>query len=399
MFLRDDAMTSRFKKTITTVLLIGLFIISLACEAKTNTKGKFHLVYLVSAEKLEVGSKVYVEPIIFSNGKKIIPLYDYCRAIQGGWIQARKEIQKKVYGQWKHYKKILTQYGSSEINTIKSFCQNNSFKIPAQNYTIIDNIGQRIKIGIVQFTGDTKTMESTGGLGAPPIMTLIGTSIIKKAEHIKTNLLLGHSFSSIRPHYFVMSSNQELVKTIVPTKVPTKKEIKFLVKRARDLAMQNLGKKIRHCPKGECKTRWYPETKEWPYIKYEGGVELSSPLIADIDNDGTVDLAIYMRSSKPRSRKGYLGKNYWIALGYVFGKDFAVVEYSSYGEEKRWESPVLKQFPLYDPVASLKVGDCSYLLTPMIDIGSGYIGFELFSLPKETERCHDQVFFKVIPVY
>ena len=66
----------------------------IAAEPKEKSDGKFHLVYLVSTDKVEVGAKAYVEPLFFTDGKRLVFAYDYCRQ---QYLRDHNESEKK-YG-------------------------------------------------------------------------------------------------------------------------------------------------------------------------------------------------------------------------------------------------------------------------------------------------------------
>ena len=161
MFVRDNAMTP-ITKTITAVLLIGLFVTSVACEAKTNAKGKFHLVYLVSAEKLEVGAKVFVEPLFVTDGNSIQSMLGIC-------VDSRRNHKRN------------TKISNIDKKIITRYCANKTFSFEAKNYHIFDNLQNSIKLGDIEFR---PTRYSEGLRGSQdfiePNIILIGKSTIKK---------------------------------------------------------------------------------------------------------------------------------------------------------------------------------------------------------------------------
>ena len=127
---KDQTMTRKFIKTITAIVFIGLFTLPGINEAKTNTKGTFHLVYLVSAEKLEVGAKVFVEPLFFTNGERIVFAYNYCRQ-----YFAKKYNIKKQYVSFPVEEKLDQKLIADSLKPIHHYCEgdNVSFNTTVQH--------------------------------------------------------------------------------------------------------------------------------------------------------------------------------------------------------------------------------------------------------------------------
>lgn len=72
------------KKTITLIGFVAVLATAVtflhAATPKDKAEGKFYLVYLVSAMDLKPGSKVFVDPVFFTDGKQIKSFHEYCRS-------------------------------------------------------------------------------------------------------------------------------------------------------------------------------------------------------------------------------------------------------------------------------------------------------------------------------
>ena len=196
MFVRDNAMTP-ITKTITAVLLIGLFATSLASEANTNTKGKFHLVYLVSAEKLEVGAKVFVEPLFMTDGKNVQSMFGIC-------IDSRRK-HKRNRNISNIDKKVITRY-----------CANKTFSFSAKNYHIFDNLKNSVRLGEIEFR-PTKDSEHLRGIKdiIEPNIILIGESTIKKTIGKNSIVKLSTTNKGRLNYFFLMSGNKNILNEMI----------------------------------------------------------------------------------------------------------------------------------------------------------------------------------------
>lgn len=360
-------------------------------------EGRFHLVYLVAADNLKPGTNVMVEPVFMTDGKEIIPFYDYCRALHGVGIPGSEATQKETKAKWEHYKKTLAQRGAPDVEALRPFCHNESFTLSAEHYSLLDNLGQRLRIGKVRFKADVETSQDIRRMQLPPHMPLPGIAAITSAEKVEADLFSTLGLKSTGSRYFLMSADRMTLETIVPVRLPTQKEASILLSRAEALAMEQQGVLIERCPRGNgCENRWYPKTKKWPRIDFEGKPKLNSFLFADLDNDGTTDLAVFMQSSTRQGRPNYVGKHYWTALGFVLAGGEAVIERGTWGVAGR--SAAIGNLSYLDPMVLVRPGHCSFLLTPLPDTASNFIGFHLHSLPREVDECEDKFLWKVIPV-
>lgn len=354
--------------------------------------GEFHVIFLVSTTGLAVGEKASVEPILLSDGNVIIPFYEYCRALLRSPVQGSPETVRTTKERWEHYRKIVEARGGEDVVRLRSFCRNEPFVLHAERYVMSNGFDLSFHIGVVQFNLDKETPDYVRKNRLGPDMLLPGAAIVLAGESVAPNL----DQASQGTYHFLMSSSQTVLEALMPVrKAPSHKVVNGLFQKAHSLAQEKQGLLIEPCRRWEqCSGRWHPNSRKWPKIGYEGSPVLSSSLVGDFDRDGKADLAVVMRSSTRQGRPNSIGANYWKALGFVFGNGKSVIEEAVWGEGGK--SSAIGDLAYLEPLALLQVGACSFLLSPFPAVQEGNIGFQLRSLPQETNDCQDMHLLKII---
>lgn len=362
-----------------------------AGPAEDTRSSKFHPIFIVSVDALTVGAKAAVEPIFLTDGKEIIPFYDYCRALHGGGIPGSEETVRKTKANWEQYKKTLAQKGAPEIRALAPFCRGEAFALPAEKYFLLDNLGQRIRIGSVEFGTDDDTPDYVRRMRLPPHMSVSGTAKIVRVDQLEKEILSLVSSRATGKHYLLMAAREGVLSAITPVVRPTVREADVLLAQAATTAREKQG------------TRWWDGQQIQPSQKIivGGDPQLRSPLFADFDNDGSIDVVVHMRSSQEATAENIgLPKGRWLARGVISGNKAAKIDYAEILDVTLSpEQPSLwvQEFPYFVAVGYLHINGCFYLLAERSSPYESHFAFGLFPLPREAGHCVNTLLSRVAP--
>ena len=344
MFVRDNAMTP-LTKTITAVFLIGLFATSLACEAKTdtNTKGKFHLIYLVSAEKLEVGAKVFVEPLFATDGKSI-------QSMRGVCIDSRRKHKRN------------NRISSVDRKVIARYCANKTFSFEAKNYHIFDNLQNSIRLDAIEFR---PTRYSEGLRGSQdfiePNIILIGKSVVKKVVRKNSIVQLSATSKGRLNHFFLMSRNKNILNGII-IRLQNYKPTGLVKNRITSCAEKYKGAAKYSSMKKPLTLTGYGDYK----------VNVYRVLSLDIADSSKTDIIFGMRTGNKSYGIGYLDHRNNCSL------------ISNYGFRQP-EMLLAHGYTLNTPLVLIKVRSCSYLL--FSEVESAFFPNDFVLHPIRGKEC------------
>lgn len=359
------------KKTLTLIGFVAVMAMAatflFAADPKDKTDGKFHVVYLISVIDLKPGSKAFVDPVFFTDGKQIKPFFDYCRAYgkeQGVSITDLKP----------------GQIGDA-VEPIHRYCTNNPIPIDARRYHTLNNSGVSVRLGTVEFRPGAKDGTMDGYQLIPSTRPYPGITVIEGVEGKPMAIELD-SDSAIRPrHFFLMSANRALLEKIVPVQRYEPAQMKKLLDRARILAEEVKGREQSRQTlliDGQLQTKVF-EKERPPTFDTTVKPLLLDALFADLDGDkepdAIVEVAVEWVTAEARSRF------HWRALLSLHSK--AGDSYGAGFDGMGGYEGQLAHGYSSGPRALVRLGSCLYLLSA----SSHGIMYGLGSLPQPTKTC------------
>ena len=366
------------KKTLT---LIGFAAIIAAVAAflqaatpKESGEGKFHVVYLVSAIDLKPGSKAFVDPVFFTDGKQIKPFHDYCRAYGKEQGVSTTDLKPGQIG--------------DAIGPIHRYCKNQPIPIEDRQYHTLNNSGVSVRLGTIEFTPGAKDGTIDGHQLIPRTRPYPGVTAIESVAGTPPAIELDTD-SAIRPrHFFLMSTNRALLEKIVPVQRYEVAQMKKLLDRARVFAEEIKGRKRSRQTMlidGQLQTKII-EKKRPPTFDTSVKPLLLDALFADIDGDkepdAIVGVSVVWIGAESRSKYRWQAS---LSLLSTSGDSFS----AGYDFPGGYEGQLAHGYS-HGPRALLRVGPCSYLL----GASSHGILYTLGSLPQPTKTCLSQGMFR-----
>lgn len=363
---------------------------SLAAElAKAS---KFDLVFLVGVEEAELkpGVQVFVEPILFTDGKEFVFVYDYCRREYERTHKKRAKLPVKYIGL-----RGLADHEmrAEDLVAIRHFCAYESFRLKGENYDTVSSLGTRLRLGDITFTDEGERSRYI----MPPQMPQSGQALITGVEGPNLQIAGRERFWGPK-HYFLTSRNAELLGRLMPVQNVAEATARQFVARALAYICDPGRVVIWPCrqpePEGSVKSdRQRPSSSE-----SNSATELTDPkvgqiLLADMDGDGLLDAAVGLRATDPRrskaTRKEEKNTASWSVTVFLLGNGT-----SRHSAGYSLIQQVPDQFHYYMPLAYLKLGDCNYVVTNAEETEKNLF---LLAQPEETKTCTNKLTYKEPP--
>lgn len=335
-------------------------------------EGKFHLVYLVSAEKVEVGATAYVEPLFFTDGNKIVFAYGYCR-------QYHKRSGKPATPFFGDQDEILLpgQIGD-DLTPIHQYCDGQGqVTIDAKNYAVRSNAGTELKLNRVEFTrhplgpflpkrGTTNVVSVQGPMPHAPEFKLAGVS----------------------QYFFLMTADKALLDRIAPMRTISEGDKARLNQRWERYRMDRFAGNPTTPPATGCTKYWATSNSERidrDRLIRDGGSSVSAQpknlnlIYDDLDRDGKLDLfAVVQESIRKTGMVVPISDQVVILIFYGSGKEQCVLR--NHGDS-------MSRHTADGPVYLLHTAACSYA---GMSLSTQSESVDLFSLPAESSHCKNR---------
>lgn len=190
-------------------LLAGLCAMQ-SFAADPTKADKFDLVFLVGVDgaELKPGVEVFVEPIFFTDGKKFIFVYDYCRQVM------EKKFRTKFPRMYKGpYLLRLAEIAEGDREFASSYCDNKSVSLDGDRYALFNNRAESIKLEKIDylFSGDEEGTHNK--FIVPPTLPKIGRA--KVLNFSGTAQQPGAPAATFK--FFFMARDKELLREMVPS--------------------------------------------------------------------------------------------------------------------------------------------------------------------------------------
>lgn len=272
---------------------------------------KLHLMYLVTtkADDLKPGSVVAVESAFFTDGERIVFAYDYCRAYRA-FINGVLEENQPLLA-LKKQKKL-----AGDLPSLELWCRRHDPKLEP-SWSIRDE-------GNEPFNAEVNSMVGMDNEGAKiRLSSLEFVNYHKAGRGILTQIVPPKNGSAIPPgrrqyRFFLMSSNLQALKTILPVWRVKNKQSQALFNRL-DSIIGKFPDSIRPlCGSGSNALYWCEARSIAVFDLPE--VKILSALLAKDDLDVDVILAVGLQTSVPlgdaaRTQVLWRGLNFLFASG------------------------------------------------------------------------------------
>jgi hypothetical protein len=232
-----------------------------SAEPASASDGKFHLIYLVSAVDFKPGSKVYVDPIFFADGKEVKNFHDHCKPGK------RTLKPEQIVG---------------DLKFIEDYCAKKTFTFDPKGYHTLNNHGERVTLDTVEFR--------VFDFAPPSQPVMMGHSVMHSfvpGEISPPRWLRGDGGAEF---FFLMASDKMVLDRIVPVARIRQPDVEALAKRAEDFAKVAKGKisgtPVRLADIERVRQCHLAHDSELVLFRME------NPLIADFDVDGSPDLLV-----------------------------------------------------------------------------------------------------------
>lgn len=356
------------KKTLTLIGLAALIATAatflFAAELKEKTDGKFHLVYLVSTDKVEVGAKAYVEPLFFTDGKRLVFAYDYCRQ----YYQRQRKKPETAFPYVRIGKEDLIYPGqiASDLNTVHLYCNNKNLNIDLSKYVVRDNTGLRLDLSNVTF--EHKVTERSPGPGSPlpPVFPERGTATIRTVNDVPA-FMPEVTIENGQQHFFLASDSTAILDRIAPAVKIREEELRALKNHYQNYVQRRMSAPRSNELFKECNFG-YPFNPKG-FLQGRGPLKLESvsllaSAVADLDQDGRPDVIVSLREDGLFERSGGHVRGSTTEIRMVFGNGHSKCYVWSPGIPK-------ESFPTLLPLAFIWIGGKGYLVTTQSTYG-GY---------------------------
>ncbi len=324
-----------------------------AATPKDQGVGKFHLVYLVSTDKVEVGAKAYVEPLFFTDGKRLVFAYDYCRQ---QYLRNRNEPEAK-YGYTKDSLLYKAQIGmgTTEIN---SYCANKRTVVNLSNYFVrTSSNSARPSFGPVEFV-PFKSNEQYWS----PLLPQSGLSAIQHVDVVSTNNRDTIVDNSTLQKNFLVSASRSSLDLISPSISVSPSEKTVIYHRINSYIAKRLNSSNREANFTECKLTHGLHSSapvmQGPHTLDKASID--TVLIADIDNDGKLDAIVSLRESFKQNISGINVDTIEIRIFRGNGTERCLIW--DYGIVGRFIQSQNIKIPRAQPISVLSISGKPYLL-------------------------------------
>lgn len=359
------------------LLLLGLFACTTATDAGTNDP-KFHLVYLVSTDKVEPGAKAFVEPLFFTDGNRLLFAYHYCRQ----YYLTKYNIKHPLYGIPKA-EMLSPEEIADDLSAIHEYCENKNATIEVKNYLVRDGSGIRLNLDAVRFVPkkEFRPPDALPDRGSATILAVEGTPLIDPQTTIKGG----------QQYFFLMTSNPALLDRIAPAQEVNKQKARHLRERVRRYTQARTTGTDQPATMDICEIKSITTPPgQRPFIPPRKGpysltrAQTLASLFGDLDGDNLTDLVVSIFEEYPRDRKKFRfdARTTEIRFFYGNGKEQCLV----------WDDHVAALFHhLYLPLGLIEVGNCRYLISPMMASANR---LDLINLSDTTKGCKNLITYK-----
>jgi hypothetical protein len=323
--------------------------------ADSTTDGKYYLIWRVTASKVEVGAEVEVEPAFFTNGKRVVFAWDYCRQYYVKKHQPQEIPSPFIYGR----RNILDpQYLlndkdiGEDLGAFHSYCEYQDLTLAGARYVLLDNHGVRLTVRDVSFKAPKLPDWQVRRLH-PPLFPKAGRSVIATVQG-RVPEKLPAARQANQPYGFLMATNGKLLERIVPADKPTAEEQKqFDVRLNRYIERRQKGGVIEP-PPDQCRSNvpdmYAPEAYRLKSPNLNPP-QLLERFFADFDRDGRMDMTTWVRESDLDST---------LRIFFASGKEVCgVLGISQEGGS----------FQFRYPANVVRIGDCYCTTAKGVDVG------------------------------
>ncbi len=346
-----------------TLALIGFATIIAAAAAflhaaapKDKGEGKFHLVYLVSTDKVEVGAKAYVEPLFFTDGKRLVFAYDYCR-------QYYQRLQKKPETAYpgiliRKEDLIYPRQIASDLKVFHTYCDGKDLHVDFSAHMVRDNSGLRLNLSKATFELHKATDDNPDLGGRPPVFPERGTTMIQAVEGapvFKPDVTIENG----QQYFFLASDSATILDRIAPVVRVGNNDQRSIKAQLQNYAHSRTSavdsnEKFKECSFG------YPFNHKG-FLQGQGPVKLErvsllAATIADLDRDGRPDAVVSLRADGLFERTGGRVQGSTTEIRLVFGNNRSKCYAWSPGVPE-------KSFPTLLPLAFIWINGNGYLIT------------------------------------
>lgn len=252
---------------------------------------KFDLVFLVGVDgaELKPGVEVFVEPIFFTDGKKFIFVYDYCRQIM------EKKFRTKFPPEYKGpYLLRLAEIDEGDRQFTSSYCDNKSVSLNGDHYALLNNRAESIKLEKIDYSFSGEEEEGTHNrFIIPPTLPNIG-----RAKVLNFSGTAQQPGASAAPafKFFFMAKNEELLRQILPSWSTNGQAEAPLLQQAIAYGEKYKGVKrgwgawVQNYPGCSSQNPWCDVSKDDRFKN--ASILLKQSLVGDFDGDGKLDAAV-----------------------------------------------------------------------------------------------------------
>lgn len=379
------------RETLLPLLLLGLALGQAttvqSAQPASTTDGRFHLIYLVSAVDLKPGSKVYVDPIFFTDGKEVKNFHDHCKP-EKCTLQPAQIV--------------------GDLKFIEDYCAKKTFTFDPKGYQTLNNHGQRITLDKIDFhIGDARGINNETVMMGYSKLASFTPGSITPPKMLRND--------GAPEYFFLMAEDESIFRRFVPVAKATQKEIDALITSGKTAVEKFKGTRVVRDRREEMAT-------VVPAM-FDSSLppSLTNPLMVDIDGDSRLDLIQGAHVSYRSTSDATAPTASWLAVQYTLGS--GVVQFGKYadvilrGRYDPWNISgdaydrfVRNSYPVYTPMVGVRVRECGYVIRYVVDIAMHVPpGIELESVsfsswwykkstePKKQEECPDIVLTKLIP--
>lgn len=358
----------------------GLLFVASPSSHAAEKESKFHLVYLVSTDKLEVGNKVFVEPLFFTNGKRLVFAYNYCRQYFGKKYKLKDDF---VYSPKEE--KLASGQIADDLTPIHRYCEGQDVTFNVKGYVVRDSAGVRLGLDAVGFAYNQPyerlLYQQLLSLprGAATIRAVDGAALITSETAVTGG----------QQYFFLMASNPALLDRIAPARTVSKEKAARFRQRVRRYTQARTTGNVR--PSGmdicEIKSITTPPGQR-PFMPPRKGpyrlsrAQILASLFGDLDDDNLTDLVVSIFEEYPRKKAAVDAETTEIRFFYGNGNERCLV----------WDQGVAyKLDPTSLPLGLIKVGNCRYLIS---SFDRTIKTLDLINLSDKAQGCKNLIVYK-----
>lgn len=249
----------RFFFSFLAFVAMGSLFATAPVSAAAPEKGRFHLIYLVSAVDLKPGSKVTVDPIFFTDGKEVKNFHDFCRK----------------------QNPLKPEEVAPDQKFIEDYCARKTFTLKAMGYHTLNNHGQRLGLDAIEF----KVIDH---IAQTKEAVMMGSSTAASYAPGTINPPKWLRNDGAPEYFFLMAKDKTILEKIVPVPKASQAEVAKLTKRAEEFSGVARGK-VTGVP---LKINDISKARDCVHSKSLILSRIENPLLADLDLDGKLDMLV-----------------------------------------------------------------------------------------------------------